>query len=118
MVRTSAAAPQSGDKGLLPTRRRRPKEASSCGLCTVPQPLTFHHLIPRRNHHQTRFRQTFGIVGMRARGAWRCRGCHDFIHAHFDEPAPGRRLNTLEALCAEPEAAKHRLWAVRQRVSA
>lgn len=121
MARKSAAmatALESADEMSLPTRRRRPKDGSPCELCTVPHPLTFHHLIPRKNHHKTLFRETFGIVEMRARGAWLCRGCHDFIHEHFDEPTLGRRLNTLEALRAEPEIAKHLAWAARQRASA
>ena len=98
-------------------RRRRPADGSGCDLCAVPHPLTFHHLIPRRNHHKTWFRETFGIVEMRARGAWLCRCCHDFIHAHFDEATLGRRLNTLDALKAEPEIVKHIVWAARQRVA-
>ena len=121
MARKSAAKVmglESAQEMPLPMRRRRPVDGSSCELCAVPHRLTFHHLIPRKNHHKTWFRDTFGIVEMRARGAWLCRGCHDFIHEHFDEPTLGRRLNTIETLKAEPEIAKHLTWATRQRASA
>lgn len=37
------------------TRRRRPNDGSGCELCTVSHPLTFHHLIPRKNHHKIWF---------------------------------------------------------------
>lgn len=100
-----------------PMRRRRPPDGSPCELCAVPHPLGFHHLIPRHNHHKNWFRQTFGLAEMRARGAWLCRVCHNFIHDHFDEATLGRRLNTLEALRAEPEIARHLVWAARQRAS-
>lgn len=115
-MRNSAQQSES-DEIPSPQRRRRPKDGAGCELCSVPYPLTFHHLIPRRNHHKAWFRVTFGTAEMRARGAWLCRGCHDFIHDHFDEGTLGRSLNTLEALRAEPEVAKHIGWASRQRIA-
>ena len=122
MARKAAAAVTKSEMATpgatpLPTRRRRPDTGSACELCTVPHALTFHHLIPRRMHHKSWFRQTFDLAEMRCRGAWLCRGCHDFIHDHFDEPTLGQRLNTLEALRAEPVVARHLAWASRQRAS-
>lgn len=118
--RNSGAA-QAGDEQEPNTwpgaRRRRPTDGSPCELCGVAHPLSFHHLIPRRNHAKTWFRDTFGVQEMRQRGAWLCLRCHRFIHTQFDEGTLGRRLNSLSALRAEPEIARYLVWAVRQKAS-
>lgn len=86
----------------------------ACALCGRGVPLTFHHLIPRRNHRKKSFRERFGLDEMRRRGLWLCRLCHDAVHTHFDEVTLGTRLNTLEALQAEPVLQRHAQWARRQ----
>lgn len=96
-------------------RRPRPPADGGCELCRLPLPLTFHHLIPRLNHHKRWFREHYTLEEMRLRGAWLCRRCHAFIHAHFDEATLGRRLNTVPLLLAEPLVARHVEWAARQR---
>lgn len=111
-------APGDWASGVWPgARRRRPPEGSACELCGVAHPLSFHHLIPRRNHSKARFRETFGLQEMRQRGAWLCQRCHRFIHSQFDEVTLGRRLNSLTALRAAPEIARYLSWASRQKAS-
>lgn len=100
----------------VPPRRRAPEDGG-CELCGQPRPLGFHHLIPRHNHDRRWFRLRFSLAEMRQRGLWLCRPCHDVLHAHFDEATLGRRLNTREALLAEPLIARHVAWARRQRVA-
>jgi len=87
----------------------------ACELCGRTVALTFHHLIPRRNHRKSWFRAQFGVEDLRSRGAWLCRLCHNAVHEHFDESTLGRRLNTIEALRAEPVIQRHVEWASRQR---
>jgi 5-methylcytosine-specific restriction endonuclease McrA len=114
--------PRSAVSSHLPTeptspRRPPPPRDGVCALCAQPRPLSFHHLIPRRNHARRWFRLRFTLAEMRSRGLWLCRGCHDALHRHFDEATLGRRLNTREALLAEPLIARHVEWARRQRVA-
>lgn len=87
----------------------------ACELCGRAIALTFHHLIPRRNHRRSWFRAQFSVEELRSRGAWLCRLCHDAVHHHYDEQTLGRRLNTLDALRAEPAIQRHVEWAARQR---
>lgn len=92
-----------------------PTAPAACELCARPVALTFHHLIPRRNHRRSWFRAHFSVEELRGRGAWLCRLCHNAVHEHFDENTLGRRLNTLDALRAEPLIQRHVEWASRQR---
>lgn len=108
---SDAAAPARG------VRRPPAPRDGGCALCTRPLPLSFHHLIPRRVHGRAWFREHFGLDEMRRRGLWLCGDCHRHIHAHFDESTLGRRLNTRDALLAEPVIARHIEWASRQRVA-
>lgn len=109
-------APEADDSRRA-SRRPKPPADGGCALCHRPLPLSFHHLIPRRVHDRRWFRDHFTLAEMRLRGAWLCRACHDFIHAHFDEATLGRRLNTVALLAAEPLIAHHLEWAARQRVA-
>ncbi len=97
---------------------QRPKRAAECELCGVCHRLSFHHLIGRKLHQKSAFRARYGREEMRTRGAWLRCGCHDFIHAHFDERALGTRLDRSEALKAEPVIARHLAWASRQKPTA
>ncbi|MCP1673217.1 hypothetical protein J2T57_000309 [Natronocella acetinitrilica] len=90
-------------------------EGNPCALCARSLPLTFHHLIPRKNHRRSSFRRRFDITDMRSRGTWLCHDCHRAIHRLHDERTLGLRLNTLEALQADPAVQRHVSWAARQR---
>lgn len=93
----------------------RPTQSDACALCERPVALSFHHLIPQRVHRKTWFRKQHSLDEMRSRGLWLCRLCHNAVHEHFDENTLGRRLNTLDALKAEPVLQRHIEWAARQR---
>lgn len=88
---------------------------TACELCERSVALTFHHLIPRRNHRRPWFQAHFSKEELASRGAWLCRLCHNAVHEQFDENTLGRQLNTLEALRAEPILQRHVQWAARQR---
>lgn len=86
-----------------------------CALCGRRVALSFHHLIPRKNHRKPWYRRHFTIEEMRRRGIWLCRECHSAVHRFFDEQTLGRRLNTLAALAAEPAIQRHVAWARKLR---
>ena len=77
-----------------------------CSLCGCEEPLTFHHLIPRKNHRNKWFRKRFTREEMQTRGIDVCRKCHSYLHRVLDEKELGRNYNTREALLAHPLIAK------------
>jgi hypothetical protein len=85
-----------------------------CALCERTLPLTFHHLIPKKVARRPRFQKRFDKATLAA-GVDLCRLCHRAVHRFHDELTLGERLNTIEALRADPALAKHRVWAQRQR---
>jgi hypothetical protein len=87
-----------------------------CELCGRDKPLTFHHLIPRKNHRKARFRRRYTNQEMRHRGLYLCRPCHSGIHDLIpDEAELGERYNTLERLLAHEGIARHVAWVVKQK---
>ncbi len=100
-----------------PTAPAKPPapEDGRCVLCGQPAHLTFHHLVPKRVHAKPWARQRYALEVLRTRGIWVCRSCHSFLHRQFDERTLGERLDSLEALRAEPSIARHIDWASRQR---
>ena len=52
---------------------------------------------------------------MKAHGLWLCRLCHRQIHRFYSEDELGRRLNSREALLAEPQLARFVAWARKQK---
>lgn len=85
-----------------------------CELCGREQPLTFHHLIPRKMHRRPRFRKRYSREQLN-RGVLLCRLCHRAVHRLYDEMELAQRLNSLTALRADPAVARHLAWAARQK---
>ena len=93
-----------------PGRRQPP----ACELCArTMDDLTRHHLIPRKQHRRRRIRRRFSRAEREGRVLWVCRPCHDHIHRQFDEQALAERLNTLDALLAEPTIQRFVHWIAR-----
>ncbi|WP_018168578.1 hypothetical protein [Thioalkalivibrio sp. ALMg9] len=91
-----------------------PGPAAACELCgRKMDALTRHHLIPRKQHRRKRIRRRFSRAERAARILWVCRPCHDHIHKHFDEQTLAERLNTREALLAEPVVQDFIAWIAR-----
>lgn len=95
-----------------PSKRQ---QQTHCELCCRRQPLTFHHLIPRKNHRKGYFQRHFSKDELSRRGLMLCRLCHRHLHRLYDEGELGRRLNTKEAILAEPEMQRFLAWAKKQR---
>jgi hypothetical protein len=86
-----------------------------CELCGRETALSFHHLIPRKNHRKRRFKKRYSTQELKSRGLWLCSLCHRQIHRFYSEDELGRRLNTREALLQEPEMQRFLRWARKQR---
>jgi len=98
-----------------PTQDSR-KQPATCELCSRDQPLTFHHLIPRKTHGRRRFQRRYTKHEMRNRGLYVCRPCHSGIHDLIpDEVTLGERFNTKEQLLAHEGVARHVAWVARQK---
>jgi rubrerythrin len=93
-------------------RRDRPE---SCELCGRQAHLSFHHLIPKKNHRKRRYRKRYETEELKQRGLWLCRLCHRQIHRFFSEDELGTRLNTREALLEDPQMARFLQWARKQK---
>jgi len=80
-------------------------EACICGLCEreVPETTT-HHLLPQSEAKRKKLRHyELPLVEL-------CRMCHKQIHALFTNRELADRLNTVEALLAEPAIQRYLAW--------
>ena len=91
-----------------------PSSLGRCELCGRQQPLTFHHLIPRKVHRRPRFRKHYSREQLN-QGIELCRLCHRAVHRLYSEMELAQRLNSLAALRADPAVARHLAWAARQK---
>ncbi|MDJ0741185.1 MAG: hypothetical protein QNJ91_15830 [Gammaproteobacteria bacterium] len=87
----------------------------ACGLCGRHTELTFHHLIPRKVHRCNRFRKQVPRHVLQ-HGIDICRLCHEGLHRLFDEMTLAKRLDSIEALRAEPAVKRHVQWVRKQRI--
>lgn len=104
---------------MTPQSRRYPKDrrrmgSKKCPFCKRRQPLTYHHLIPRKLHRRKRYRKLYNRQDLN-RGIDICRMCHNGIHRLFDETTLGDCLNTPERLLAEESLRRHIRWVAKQR---
>ncbi len=97
------------------TNSGRRKAYAACELCGRNTVLSFHHLIPRKNHRKRRFKKSFTREDLKTRGLRLCSLCHCQIHRFYSEDELGTRLNTREALLQEPEMQRFLKWARKQR---
>lgn len=93
---------------------KKPK-AKHCELCERNKPLSFHHLIPKKNHNRNYFEKTFAKEDMKTRGVWLCYLCHKKLHKTFSEKDLGKSLNTLQSLKEQKEIQVFIIWAKKQK---
>jgi len=74
------------------------EQATGCALCGLDRPLTFHHLIPKKNHSNKWFKKRFTRREMQTRGIDVCGPCHNYLHKVLGEKELGRQYNTRKAL--------------------
>ena len=85
-----------------------------CTLCRRETQRTFHHLIPKKVHRRTYFRQSFSREHLQ-QGIYICRICHDGIHYLYDEIEIARNLSTPQDLKRDRALQKHFRWASKQK---
>ncbi len=86
-----------------------------CQMCEREKPLTFHHLIPKKNHRKNWFKRNFSKQEMKRRGIMVCRECHYKIHQVHDEKTLGKHYNHLDLLLADAEIAKFIKWVKKKK---
>ena len=74
------------------------QDAAPCTLCQAVESLTSHHLVPRKEG---------GADGPTAEV---CLPCHRQLHVLHDHETLATRLNTLDALRADPAIAAYLRW--------
>ena len=89
------------------------KREGQCALCERRGPVSFHHLIPRRNHANKWFKKRFTREQM-AGGIDLCDDCHRALLKSIDHKSLGREYNTIEAIRAHRQMATFIEW-VRHR---
>jgi formate-dependent nitrite reductase cytochrome c552 subunit len=87
----------SHDSDEQPKAGRRP-EPAACELCGRAQPLTFHHLIPKKLHTKRAYRRSFSKQALDTHGLYLCRDCHNKVHKTFSLKELAEAYNTREAL--------------------
>jgi hypothetical protein len=92
----------------------RRSAAGPCPFCQRPQPLTFHHLIPRKLHRRRRYQRTYTREAL-GNGIYTCRDCHDAIHRAYDEQQLATAYASPEAIDSDPLLRRHFAWLSRQR---
>lgn len=97
-------------------RMQRPPSPDRCEFCGREQPLSFHHLIPVKNHRKPRFRNRYSLDEMRNRGLYLCGLCHSGIHNLIpDEMALAEKFSTKELLLAHEPIVRHVAWVAKQK---
>jgi hypothetical protein len=92
------------------------QKIDQCPCCGRTAKLTFHHLIPKKMHRRPFFRKKVDKADKLA-GIMICRQCHDALHRFFDEMTLAKKLNTLDAILADPQLAKHFQWVAKQSIN-
>lgn len=85
-----------------------------CQTCGRETALTFHHLIPKKLHRRSMFRQSFSRDELN-QGIRVCRLCHNGIHKRYDEMTLAKRFATLDALLADEGLQNHFQWVSKQQ---
>jgi len=91
---------------------------NNCALCDREKELTFHHLIPKKNHSKNWCKRMFTKIEMKTRGIHVCRDCHSAIHRFISHVDLGKIYNTKKMLMTHPEIRKFVTWVSRQRKKA
>ena len=81
-----------------------------CELCKREKKLTFHHLIPRKNHKIKHIRKKFSQLNLNTYGIKVCRDCHKMIHKCIPHKSLALNFNTLEKLLTHTDLSNFVKW--------
>jgi hypothetical protein len=82
----------------------------NCELCNREQELTFHHLIPKKNHKIKHIREKYSFLNINSYGIKICRDCHKMIHKLIPHKLLALDFNTKEKLQNHQELKKFIEW--------
>lgn len=82
----------------------------NCELCNREKELTFHHLIPKKNHKIKYIREKYSFLNINSYGIKICRDCHKMIHKLIPHKLLALDYNTMEKLKNHPELKKIIEW--------
>ncbi len=86
----------------------------NCELCNREKELTFHHLIPKKNHKIKYIREKYSFLNINSYGIKICRDCHKMIHKLIPHKLLALDYNTMEKLKNHPELKKFIEWVKSQ----
>ena len=79
---------------------------NNCELCNRKKQLTFHHLIPKKNHKIKHIRNKFSSLNINTYGIKICNDCHKMVHKLIPHKSLAFAYNTKEKLQNHPELKK------------
>lgn len=87
---------------------------ATCALCEREQPLTFHHLIPKKVHKKSRVVKKYTREEMHTKGLWLCTDCHATIHLQIGHLELALHYQTVEDFLAHEPIRKFVNWVKKQ----
>ena len=79
-------------------------------LCQRDKKLTFHHLIPKKNHKIKHIQKRFLSFDLNTYGIMTCIDCHKMIHKLIPHKLLALEYNSKEKLINHPELEKFIIW--------
>ena len=86
----------------------------NCELCNREKQLTFHHLIPKKNHKIKYIKKKYSSINIRTYGLKICMDCHKMIHKLIPHKSLALEYNTKEKLQNHSDLKKFILWVKTQ----
>ena len=86
----------------------------NCELCNREKQLTFHHLIPKKNHKITYIKKKYSSININTYGIKICKDCHKMIHKLIPHKSLALEYNSKEKLQNHSDLKKFILWVKTQ----
>ena len=86
----------------------------NCELCNREKQLTFHHLIPKKNHKINYIKKKYSSINFSTYGIKICKDCHKMIHKLIPHKSLALKYNTKEKLQNHSDLKKFILWVKTQ----
>ena len=86
----------------------------NCELCSREEQLTFHHLIPKKNHKIKYIKKKYSSLNISSYGIKICEDCHKMIHKLIPHKSLALKYNSKEKLKNHSELKKFILWVQTQ----
>ena len=87
---------------------------NNCELCNRNVELTFHHLIPKKNHKIGYIKKKYSHLDLNRYGINVCKDCHKMIHKLFSHKTLALEYYTKKRLLGHPKLNRFILWVKNQ----